>query len=46
MALQQYYRTHAPKDANIAIIKVAHKLLSKIRAVINSGTPYQTGLVK
>jgi len=46
IALQQYYRKHAHKEPNKAIIKVAHKLLSKIRAVINSGTPYLIGLVK
>lgn len=46
ITLQTYYRKHAHKQPNKAIIKVAHKLLSKIRAVINSGRPYQTGLVK
>ena len=46
MALQQYYRKYAHKEPNKAIIKVAHKLLSRIRAVIISGIPYQTGLIK
>ena len=46
MALQQYYRQHAHKEPNKAIIKVAHKLLSRIRAVIISGVPYQIGVVK
>ena len=46
MALQEYYRKHAHKEPNKAIIKVAHKLLSRIRAVIKSGIPYQKGLVK
>ena len=46
MALQQYYRKHAHKEPNKAIIKVAHKLLSRMRAVINSGIPYQEGIVK
>jgi transposase len=46
MVMQTYYRKHAHKQPNKAIIKVAHKLLGRIRAVINSGTPYQTGLVK
>jgi len=46
MALQQYYRKHAHKEPNKAIIKVAHKLLSRIRAVIFSGIPYQTGILK
>ena len=46
MALQQYYRKHAHQEPNKAIIKVAHKLLSRIRAVIISGIPYQRGLIK
>ena len=46
MALQQYYRKHAHKEPNKAIINVAHKLLSRMRAVMNSGIPYQEGLVK
>jgi transposase len=46
MALQQYYRKHAHKEPNKAIIKVAHKLLSRMRAVIISGIPYQAGLIK
>ena len=46
MALQQYYRQHAHKEPNKAIIKVAHKLLSRIRAVIISGVPYQLGVLK
>ena len=46
MALQTYYRKHSAKEPNKAIIKVAHKLLSRIRTVIISGVPYQTGLVK
>jgi transposase len=46
MALQQYYRKHAYKEPNKAIIKVAHKLLSRIRAVVNSGQPYQMALIK
>jgi len=37
---------HAHKEPNKAIIKVVHKLLNRIRAVIISGIPYQTGLVK
>ena len=45
MALQAYYRKHCVKEPNKAIIKVAHKLLNRIRSVITSGIPYQTGLV-
>lgn len=46
MALRQYYRVHAHKEPNKAIIKVAHKLLNRIRAVINTGIPYQAGVLK
>ena len=46
MALQAYYRKHSAKEPNKAIIKVAHKLLSRIRAVIISGVPYQRGVVQ
>lgn len=46
MALQYYYRKHANKEPNKAIIKVAHKLLSRLRAVIHSGIPYQMALIK
>ena len=46
MALQAYYRKHAHKEPNKAIIKVAHKLLNRIRTVIITGVPYQTGIVK
>ncbi len=46
MALQQYYRKHAHEEPNKAIVKVAHKLLSRIRAVITTGIPYQFALVK
>src|SRR5437762_2698591 len=46
MALQSYYRKHSAKEPNKAIIKVAHKLLGRIRSVIITGMPYQIGLVK
>jgi transposase len=46
MALQAYYRTHADKEPNKAIIKVAHKLLNRMRTVIITGMVYQTGLKK
>ena len=46
IALQTYYRKHSAREPNKAIIKVAHKLLSRIRAVILTGVPYQTGLIK
>ena len=46
MVLQAYYCKHAAREPNKAIIKVAHKLLNRIRAVVISGAPYQNGLVK
>ena len=46
MALQAYYRKHSAKEPNKAIIKVAHKLLSRIRAVLITSIPYQTGIMK
>jgi hypothetical protein len=46
LVLQQYYRKHAHNELNKAIIKVAHKLLNRLRAVIQSGIPYQKGLLK
>ena len=46
MALQTYYRQHAHKEPNTAIIKVAHKLLSRVRAVIITGIACQSGVVK
>ena len=46
MALQAFYRKHVQKEPNKAIIKVAHKLLSRIRAIIITGIPYQMGVVK
>jgi Transposase and inactivated derivatives len=45
MALQQYYRKHAALEPNKAIVKVAHRLINRIRAVIISGVPYQCGLI-
>ena len=44
--LQQYYRSHFGKKPNKIIVKVAHKLLSRIHAVIKTNTEYQIGLVK
>jgi len=46
MEIQNYYRKHSAKEPNKAIIKVAHKLLSRIRAVIISGVPYQSGVIQ
>ncbi|MBC7535339.1 MAG: hypothetical protein H7258_06570 [Ferruginibacter sp.] len=46
LAWQQYYRKHAHKETNIAIVKVAHKLLCRIKVVITTGIPYQCGVRK
>lgn len=43
---EKYYRSHAGKDSKAVIFKVAHKLLSRIHAVMKHNTPYQIGLVK
>jgi len=43
-SLQAYYRKHKGRDTKQAIFKTAHKLLSKIFAVIKSGNPYEIGL--
>jgi transposase len=44
--MQQYYRSHVGKKPNKIIVKVAHKLVSRIRAVIRTEIPYQVGLEK
>lgn len=44
--MQQYYRSHVGKTPNKIIVKVAHKLVSRIRAVIRTEIPYQLGLEK
>ena len=41
--LQAYFRKHAHHNTKAAIFKVAHKLLSRIHAVIKNQTPYQIG---
>ena len=43
-ALQEYYRSHQGKDPRKIIVKVAHKLLCKLYAVIKYETPYQIGI--
>jgi transposase len=43
--LQQYYRKHARHNCKAAIFKVAHKLLSRIHAVVKTNTEYQIGLI-
>jgi transposase len=44
--MQNYYRSHGGKNAKAAIFKVGRKLLSKIHAVIKTGIPYSTGVIK
>lgn len=44
--MQAYYRKHVGKDSKRILIKVAHKLLCRTRAVIISGVPYEAGLVE
>lgn len=44
--MQDYYRSHAGKQPNKIIIKVAHKLLRRIWHVMRSGEPYQVSLGK
>jgi transposase len=44
--LQAYYRKHAQHNSKAALFKVAHKLLSRIHAVIKNQTPYQIGTLK
>jgi hypothetical protein len=44
--MQTYYRKLRGKDSKRILIKVAHKLLCRTRAVIVSRVPYQAGLVE
>ena len=44
--LQNYYRSHYGKLPNKIIVKVTHKLISRVHAVIKTETPYQIGLIK
>lgn len=39
--MQDYYRSHAGKQPNKVIVKVAHKLLRRIWHVMKSGEPYR-----
>ncbi|MEO3404711.1 IS110 family transposase [Mucilaginibacter sp. CAU 1740] len=43
--MQSYYRSHAGKQPNKIIIKVAHKLLRRIWHIIKTGEGYKLGLV-
>jgi transposase len=39
--MQAYYRKHTGKNPKSIIVKIAHKLLNRMLAVIKSGVPYQ-----
>ena len=45
-SMQAYWRSHRGKDPKRIIVKVARKLLVRVRSVLISGVPYQMGLVK
>lgn len=40
-AMQAYYRSHVKRNPKSVIIKIAHKLLNRMLAVIKTNTPYQ-----
>lgn len=39
--IQQYYRRHVGKNVKNIIVKVAHKLVTRILSIIKTETPYQ-----
>lgn len=39
--MQEYYRKHTGKNPKSIIVKIAHKILNRMLAVIKSGVPYQ-----
>ncbi len=43
--MQNYYRSHAGKNAKAAIFKVGRKMLSKIMTVIKTEVPYTVGVL-
>ena len=45
-ALQAYYRSHVGKNSKAVIIKVAHKLLNRLLAVVKTQTPYEIGITR
>lgn len=45
-ALKEYYKMHTGKNSKAIIIKVAHKLLNRVRSVIKNNTPYELGVIK
>ncbi|MGB4283866.1 MAG: IS110 family transposase [Bacteroidales bacterium] len=40
--MQSYYRKHAGKNSKGIIVKIAHKMLNRMLAVIKTGKPYQS----
>lgn len=44
--MQQYYRRHIGNNIKNIIVKVAHKLVTRILSVIKTGTPYQINYQK
>jgi transposase len=44
-ALQNYYRKHTTQNNKSAIIKVARRLLNRARAVLQTETPYEIGII-
>jgi transposase len=39
--MQTYYRKHTGRNPKSIVVKIAHKLLNRMLAVIKTGTPYQ-----
>ena len=44
--MQEYYRKHQGKNSKRIIVKIAHKLLNRTRAVIMTQTPYEIGVME
>jgi transposase len=42
--MQAYFRAHQGKNEKNVIVKIAHKLLKKIFAVVKRKTPYQVNI--
>jgi transposase len=39
--MQSYYRKHVGKNPKSIVVKIAHKLLNRMLAVVKTGKPYQ-----
>ncbi len=44
--MQTYYYKHKAKNSKAMIVKVAHKLLRKMNAVLKHKTPYTNNIAK